>query len=109
MARRKQVLTAGGLRLNLETRQVQNERGEVVHLTPKEAQLLAVFMQYPGLTLSRRFLMREVWETSYVGDTRTLEVHVSWLRRKIGAARIKTVRGEGYQFVAESSTETPLL
>ena len=108
MARRKQVLTAGGLRLNLETRQVQNERGEVVRLTPKEVRLLGVLMQYPGLTLNRRFLMREVWETSYVGDTRTLEVHVSWLRRKIGAALIKTIRGEGYRFVADSSTDGTL-
>jgi len=109
MGRRKQVLTAGSLRLNLETRQVQNERGEIARLTPKEARLLGILMQYPGLTLSRRFLMREVWETSYVGDTRTLEVHVSWLRRKIGAAHIKTIRGEGYQFVAGFSTETTLL
>ena len=61
------MLTAGSLRLNLETRQVQNERGEIVRLTPKEARLLAVFMQYAGLTLSRRFLMCEVWVTSYVG------------------------------------------
>ena len=52
------MLKAGDLQLDLETRQVQNERGEVARLTPKEAQLLAVLMQYPGLTLSRRFLMR---------------------------------------------------
>lgn len=103
MAKRK-VLTAGDLRLDLETRQVWNGRGEVVHLTPKETRLLAFFMQYPGLTLSRRFLMRQVWETDYTGDTRTLEVHVSWLRRKIGAAHIKTFRVEGYRFVADSST-----
>jgi len=106
MTGRKKVLTVDNLRLNLETRRVQNGRGETMHLTPKEARLLAVFMQYPGLILSRRFLMRQVWETNYVGDTRTLEVHVSWLRRKIGANRLVTVRGEGYQFVAgdESST-----
>lgn len=102
------MLTAGDLRLNVDNRQVQNERGEIVRLTSKEARLLAVLMQYPGLTLSRGFLMREVWEISYVGDTRTLEVHVSWLRRKIGAAHIKAIRGTAYRFEAESSTDATL-
>ena len=103
------MLAAGGLQLDLETRQAQNERGEIVSLTPKEAWLLAVFMQHAGLILSRRFLMRRVWETDYVGDTRTVEVHVCWLRRKLGSAYIKTIRGRGYQFVVDASAEGGLL
>lgn len=57
-------------------------------------------MHYPGQVLSRRFLMRRVWETDYTGDTRTLEVHVCWLRKKIGRERLRTVRGHGYWFEA---------
>ena len=64
-------------------------------------QLLEVFMRNPGRVLDRRFLMREVWETDYTGDTRTLEVHICWLRKKIEKdprhpRYLKTVRGVGY-------------
>jgi len=101
-ARVPQVLTGDGLRLNLETRQLQNGHG-VVHLTPKECQLLATFMRHQSQVLSHKFLMKEVWETDYVGDTRTLQVHVCWLRRKIEENprrpnRLRTVRGVGYRF-----------
>jgi len=101
-ARAPQVLTVDGLRLNLETRELHNGRG-VAHLTPKECRLLATFMRHPDRVLSHKFLMREVWETDYVGDTRTLQVHISWLRRKIEEnprrpTRLRTVRGVGYRF-----------
>lgn len=104
-AQAPQVLTVDGLCLNLETRELQNSHG-VIHLTPKECQLLATFMRHPNRVLSRRFLMREVWETDYIGDTRTLQVHVSWLRRKIEEnprrpTRLRTVRGVGYRFGAQ--------
>ena len=52
------------------------------HLTPMECRLLQTFMTYPGRVMSRKFLMRKVWKTEYLGDTRTLEVHVCWLRNK---------------------------
>jgi two-component system phosphate regulon response regulator PhoB len=73
------------------------------HLRPKEAALLALFMQNPGRVLSRREIMKEVWDTDYMGDTRTLSVHVRWLRLKIeddpGKPRLLcTVRGRGYRF-----------
>lgn len=97
-----QVLSIDGLRLNLKTRELQNGHG-VSRLTPKECQLLATFMRHPNQVLSHRFIMREVWETDYIGDMRTLQVHVSWLRRKIEEnprrpIRLRTVRGVGYRF-----------
>lgn len=101
-AQAPQALTVDGLRLNLATRELQNGHG-VIQLTPKECHLLATFMRHPNQVLSHKFLMREVWDTDYVGDTRTLQVHVSWLRRKIEEdprrpIRLRTVRGVGYRF-----------
>jgi DNA-binding response OmpR family regulator len=52
-------------------------------LMPKEAHLLAVLMQSPGEVVSRAMLMWTVWQTDYLGDTRTLDVHICWLRRKL--------------------------
>jgi DNA-binding response OmpR family regulator len=74
-----------------------------IHLRPKEAALLAFFMRNPGRVLSRREIMKEVWDTDYLDDTRTLSVHVRWLRLKIeddpNKPRIlRTVRGLGYRF-----------
>ncbi|MCL7454114.1 MAG: response regulator transcription factor [Anaerolineae bacterium] len=79
------------------------KKGEEVKLRPKEAALLAFFMSNPGKVLSRQEIMREVWETEYFGDTRTLSVHVRWLREKVeenpDKPRIlRTVRGVGYRF-----------
>jgi DNA-binding response OmpR family regulator len=74
-------------------------------LTPKQAQLLEVFMRHPGQVLTRAFLMKQVWETDYVGDTQTLTVHVRWLRKLIernpqSPQYLRTVRGVGYRFAA---------
>jgi len=81
--------------------------GEAHHLTPKECRLLATLMQHAGQILTREFLMQEVWDTHYTGDTRTIQVHVSWLRSKIeqnsnNPQRILTVRGVGYMFSTEN-------
>jgi DNA-binding response OmpR family regulator len=62
---------------------------------------MEVFMQHPDETLDRKTLMTQVWETDYMGDTRTLDVHVRWIRKAIetdpGKPRyLKTVRGIGY-------------
>jgi two-component system alkaline phosphatase synthesis response regulator PhoP len=74
-------------------------------LRPKEAALLAFFIRNSGRVLSRQEIMKAVWDTDYVGDTRTLNVHVRWLRLKIeddpGNPRLlRTVRGVGYRFEA---------
>jgi len=65
--------------------------------------LLQVFMANRGKVLTRRFLMEKVWETSYMGDTRTLDVHIHMLRKALGDGSRKpvylhTVRGLGYRF-----------
>jgi len=97
-----EILQAGGLTLKLSTRSVNNGRREW-RLTPKELELLKVFMRSPGRVLSRKFLMKKVWKTEYVGDTRTLDVHIRWLREKIeenpsSPVYLRTVRGVGYRF-----------
>jgi DNA-binding response OmpR family regulator len=95
-------LRAGSLVLDPDTRTVR--KGDTsVPLRPKEATLLAMFMHNPGRVLSRQELMKEVWETDYMGDTRTLSVHVRWLRLKIeddpnSPRFLRTVRGVGYRF-----------
>jgi DNA-binding response OmpR family regulator len=93
------------LRLDPETRTLH--KGEITsRLRPKEAALLALFMRNPGRVLSRREIMKEVWETDFVGDTGTLNVHVHWLRQRIeenpGKPRVlRTVRGVGYRFESQ--------
>lgn len=96
-------LAVAGVMLDIEAREVE-VHGETHHLTPKECRLLQVLMEHAGEVLTREFLMEEVWETTYTGDMRTLEVHISWLRAKIeedrsNPLRIQTVRKVGYRFV----------
>jgi DNA-binding response OmpR family regulator len=73
------------------------------HLTPKQAQLLELFMRHPGEVLTREFLMKRVWDTDFTDDTRTLDVHIHWVREAIeedtGSPKyLHTVRGVGYRF-----------
>jgi DNA-binding response OmpR family regulator len=94
------VLTCASITLDVDTRTLQR-REDRFHLTPKECRLLEVLLRHQGQVLTRQFLMREVWQTDYVADTRTLEVHIHWLRQKIEDNRssptyIHTVRGVGY-------------
>ena len=95
------ALQVGGLTLDLEHRRVVNSDHES-HLTPKQARLLEIFMRHPGEVLPRSYLMRQVWNTDYIGDTRTLEVHIHWIRKAIGHSpdsqvRLTTIRGVGYR------------
>lgn len=86
------------------------KRGDrIEHLTPKEFRLLHLLMQHAGEVLNRGTIMKEVWETDYLGDTRTLDVHIRWLREKIEddpshPQYIITVRGVGYRFSSEPQT-----
>jgi two-component system response regulator RegX3 len=98
-------LKAGDLTLDLEKRAVI-KRGISQHLTFKECALLEILISNNGEVLTRKQLMKEVWETDYLGDTRTLDVHVCMLRRKIEdqpsqPVLIRTVRGVGYRFEAK--------
>jgi two-component system alkaline phosphatase synthesis response regulator PhoP len=95
------ALVVGSLRLDPVTGEVTSRKGPA-HLCPKEAQLLAVFMENPGQVLRHRFLMKTVWDTDFVDDLGTLWTHMSALRRKIEpfAGRrvyLHTVRGIGYR------------
>ncbi len=79
--------------------------GEHLNLKPKEFDLLLYFARHPGVVLTREALLREVWGYDYPVDTRTVDVHIRWLRQKIEPApsepvRIMTMRGLGYRFVA---------
>jgi DNA-binding response OmpR family regulator len=94
-------LRAGNMVLNVERRRVT--RGNRSHkLTPKEFELLKLFMLRVGQVVSRKTLMQDIWDTDYLGDTRTLDVHMRWLREKIEdnpnvPKLLVTVRGEGYR------------
>ena len=79
--------------------------GREVTLSPKEFDLLRVLLRHPGRVLGRDFLLNQVWGEDFFGDTRTLDVHIRWLREKIeddpgSPRRIQTVHGVGYRFVA---------
>jgi DNA-binding response OmpR family regulator len=104
-------LVQGPIRLNLRHRIVRSY-GKEKRLTPKCAGLLDLFLRHPGETLNRGFLMKKVWNTDYVGDTRTLDVHVRWLREAIERKPAKprhiiTVRGIGYRFEPEPGSAGP--
>ncbi|MCW2927371.1 MAG: DNA-binding response regulator [Thermoleophilia bacterium] len=72
-----------------------------IELTPTEFDLLVAFARRPGAACSRDQLLADVWQTSWTGSTKTVDVHVASLRRKLGeAVSIETVRGIGYRLVA---------
>lgn len=95
-------IRSGDLLLNLVSRRAFVGDRELV-LSPKEFSLLAELMRHQGAVLSRDLLLTRVWGYDYYGDSRTVDVHVRWLREKIEVdpsqpARISTVRGIGYRF-----------
>lgn len=107
LVRRQMSVSAGPLTLDLEKHTLVKGIA-VTPLRPKEEALLALFMRNPGRVLKRQELMRQVWETDYIGDTRTLSVHICWLRTKIeddprSPQYLRTVRGVGYRFQVPAS------
>ena len=81
---------------------ILKRNGDEIHLTPKETKLMVLLMENVGQVVSRSELMQEVWNTEYLGDTRTLDVHICWLRQKIEEnpripELILTRRGQGYE------------
>jgi DNA-binding response OmpR family regulator len=94
-------IQAGPIRINTKQRKISCG-GREDQVTPKEAQLLEVFLRHPGILLTRKFLIKAVWDTDYTGDTRTLDVHISWLRQILepdpsSPRYLKTIRGQGYR------------
>jgi len=93
------LLELGDISLNRGTHDVRIG-GEPVELTAKEFDLLAFFLANPNAVLSRDVLLDRVWGVSYPGGTRTVDVHVAQLRRKLGRPDlIRTLRGSGYKAV----------
>jgi len=97
-----QAMVFGSLVLDLTRREVRiNELP--LNLKPKEFELLIFLAQHRGQVLSREFILERVWGWNFIGDSRTVDVHVRWLREKIeqepsNPSRLMTVRGAGYRF-----------
>jgi len=97
-------LTSGDLTVDLIGRKVE-KGGRPLSLSHKEFDLLAELMQNAGAVLSRDLLLTKIWGYDYAGGTRTVDVHIRWLREKIeddpsAPRRITTIRGIGYRFEA---------
>ena len=94
-----EVLAAREIILRRDSHEV-TVAGALVELTSKEFDLLGCFLEHPGIVLSRERLLDLVWGMTYPGGTRTVDVHVAQLRRKLGDPEgIRTVRGSGYKLV----------
>lgn len=97
----KNVITAGPIQLDLDHKRVRC-LSKNAKLTPRLITLLQILMEKHGEVVERESLFKKVWETNYTGDTRTLDVHISWLRRAIeldpnNPKFLKTIRGVGYR------------
>lgn len=99
---KSEILEFDNLRINITRREITVD-DEVTAFKPKEFELLTFFAKHPGQVLSREFILERVWGWDFIGDSRTVDVHVRWLREKIeedpaNPRRIITVRGAGYRF-----------
>ena len=97
-------ILVGGVELDPAAR-IARLRGEELDLSRKEFDLLAELMRHAGHVVKREDLMSRVWDVNWFGSTKTLDVHIGWLRRKLGddpadPAFIETVRGVGFRFAA---------
>jgi len=99
-----ETLTSGNLEIDLKRREASRD-GTKLELKPKELELLLYFLRNKGRAFTREQLLRDVWGYDFLGDSRTVDVHIRWLRQKIEAdpakpVRLITVRGVGYRFEA---------
>jgi DNA-binding response OmpR family regulator len=98
-------LECGPIKLDIKERWLHCD-GKKTRLTPRLFTLMEAFMRQPGEVLLREDLFRKLWETDYLGDTRSLDVHISWLRQAVESdprnpKYIKTERGIGYRLEVE--------
>jgi len=105
------ALRVGDVEMNLHTHSV-TQRGQAIDLTLKEYELLRMLMEAAGRVVSRTDLIDEVWDPNWYGSTKTLDVHVSSLRKKLGddpstPRYIHTVRGVGFRFSSQDELEQP--
>ena len=101
------IWESNGIKVDFDQRRVF-VRGEEVHLRRKEFELLRLLVENSGRVLTRDVLIDRVWGTDYIGDTKTLDVHIKRLRSRIEAdpstpVLITTVRGVGYRFAAAAA------
>jgi DNA-binding response OmpR family regulator len=97
LARRDAPIRIGGLEIDVRARRVRLDGGELA-LTAKEFDVLAALAAEPGAVVTRSQLLERIWQTSWYGQTKTIDVHVGALRRKLGdPAWIETVRGVGFR------------
>jgi len=94
---RDDVLEAGPFRLDLRTRRA-SRNGREVELSARELKLAEIFLRNPGLVLSREQLLSHVWGYDFDPGSNVVDVYVGYLRKKLGAEAISTVRGLGYRF-----------
>jgi DNA-binding response OmpR family regulator len=102
----------GPFQLDIEQKRVIFDDRQV-QLTPRLVTLFRILMEHPGEVVDREKLFCEAWETNYTGDTRSLDVHMSWLRQAIEdnprhPKYIKTIRGVGYRLDIDSSNTRPV-
>ncbi|MFN2363949.1 MAG: response regulator [Halarsenatibacteraceae bacterium] len=99
LANESEEISSGKLSINLTSHQaIFNE--QIIELTPKEYELIKLLLQNPDRVFTRDNLLDKIWGYDYYGDTRTVDVHIRRIRKKISPEIIKTVRGVGYKFVA---------
>lgn len=107
----EETITCGPFTIK-PSRRVLIANGQETQLTPKLAELVTLFLRNVGKTLDRKSLMEQVWHTDYLGDTRTLDVHIRWFRRAIETdpgqpVYLKTVRGVGYRLELPAGKHAP--
>ena len=92
-------LISENLKINLDSH-ITNLDDKKVKLSPKEFLLLKLLMENKGKVLNRNFILDHIWGRNYIGDNRTVDVHIRWIRKKIesGTERIITIRGVVYRF-----------
>lgn len=102
------VFEGGGLRIDVARREAVLD-GKPLSLRSKEFDLLTAFLRNEGLVMDRERLIQQVWGLDFYGDSRTIDVHVAWLREKLAGSRIQiqTVWGIGYKLVAAEDAEKP--
>lgn len=97
-----EVLHIGGLVIDLNRHEIRRNN-EVINLKPKEYELLICLAKHPGRVYSREMLLEQIWGWEYIGNSRTVDVHIRWLREKIeddpaNPRHLITVRSAGYRF-----------
>lgn len=102
------TINCGPFKMNPATRILQ-AHGQEIQLNPKLAKLIELFFIHPNKILDRETIMKEVWDTNYMGDTRTLDVHIRHVRNVLengtkAPRYIKTIRGVGYRLVIQPDT-----